>query len=66
MGSRAVLLDDLQRFYDDPTNFAILTSIISCGKEKAAKKSDDERGYGNISLRVLEFCVTEYARVHKV
>ena len=64
-----MLLDDLQRFYDDPDNFAILRSVVSPGKEKAAKRTQDEEGhasYSNISLRVLEFCVTEYARLHKV
>ena len=75
-----VLLDDLQAFYSDPRNFAILAAVVCPDKKKpkpAKKKKRDmdepenaspqeDVPYKGISLRVVEYFVTEHARKHRI
>jgi hypothetical protein len=69
-----VLLDSLKKFYADPAHLRVLTDVL------AAHKSDDPAGGGagagaggggaagggHISLRILDWLVTNYAKKHNI
>ncbi len=60
-----VLLDSLRAFYADPAHLRTLTDVLK-NQEHASSKTPHKNAPLRVSLRILDWLVTNYAKKHNI
>lgn len=61
-----VLLESLRKFYEDPRHLRVLTDVLHNAAAAPPAAADTAAAAKHISLRILDWLVTNYAKKHNI